>query len=633
MYPPGMAPSDQFINLVFRVLLVALAVVVALPGVAVFAVAYTLATRRGWRWWTLALPGAALILGVVGAGWALTGDPTSMFTWHALGLRELFANTPHGPALRHLAGAHWATWVLHETPLSLGAALVGAGAVVDHIGSTPGHELSYGAQRRRARHATHVADRARNTASNAPLSAGRKAEPVLGAWIDGDLHPWHTGRWATLPASALGLGGVLLGVPGAGKTETLLRLAEVALAQGVDVHVIDAKGDPAGAARFAGLCAAHGVTAKLFPTQAYDGWRGQPDVLRNRLGQIIDYTEPFYEDGAGDILDAILTRTAGPPRSFRSLVSALEAVAGGQVELKGIDRKTRQGTLSRYRRFAATAAGTLDGTWAFEDARASYVLLDGLTLGKDAPRLARYLVEDFAHYATSRKPPGRRTLLLIDEFSALRLPNAAAKFEKLRSFGAAIIVAAQSPEGLHDDPREADRLLNTAGTILAHRIVDPDPIVTRAGTIRRAERSHQLDGAAATGAGSLRMQDAYRIDPNDLRSPPPGVAWIVHAGHAAKVAISRSDSSTAAATIPAPKAAARPVGEEQPADSRLTPLPPPPPAGGSSPAAEAFSTPGDPPRPPRRRIVQNPQTGDEAARGGGSAGHQLAEPDLKDGAA
>ncbi|HEX2069162.1 MAG TPA: type IV secretion system DNA-binding domain-containing protein, partial [Actinomycetota bacterium] len=253
---------------------------------------------------------------------------------------------------------------------------------------------------------------------------------------------------------------------------------------------------------------------------------------------------------AGDILDAILTVAAGPPRSFRDLVAALEAVAAGQMDVKGVNRETREGTLTRYRRFAATAAGSLDGTWAFEDTRASYLLLDGVTLGKDAPRLARFLVEDFAHYATSRKPPDRRTLLLIDEFSALRLPNAASKFEKLRSFGAAIVIAAQSPEGLHDDPRETDRLLNTAGTIITHRIVDPEPVVARAGTRKRAERSHQLDGPIATGAGSLRIQDTYRIDPNDLRSLPTGTAWTIHAGRTAKIAITR--------TTPTPERTASP---------------------------------------------------------------------------
>lgn len=74
-------------------------------------------------------------------------------------------------------------------------------------------------------------------------------------------------------------------------------------------------------------------------------------------------------------------------------------------------------------------------------------------MGDDATRLARFLVEDFAHYASTRKAPRRRALLLVDEFSALRLSNAAALFERLRSFGASVVLAAQSVEASTTSPQ------------------------------------------------------------------------------------------------------------------------------------------------------------------------------------
>jgi hypothetical protein len=125
------------------------------------------------------------------------------------------------------------------------------------------------------------------------------------------------------------------------------------------------------------------------------------------------------------------------------------------------------------------------------------------------------------------------------------LSNAAALFERLRSFNAGVVLAAQSIEGLHDDEAERARLLNSASTLIAHRLADPDPIVTRAGTVRRAERSHQLDDTGPTGQGSLRIQDTYRVDPNDVRSLPPGVAWDVSAGRAAKVAVAAAQGGRA----------------------------------------------------------------------------------------
>jgi hypothetical protein len=353
---------------------------------------------------------------------------------------------------------------------------------------------------------------------------------VLGAWVAGDLPAWRAGEWAVVPAGTLGLGTVVLGLPGAGKTETLLRLAQIGFASGYDVHIIDAKGDPATQQRFAALAAAAGHEAKLFPQESYDGWRGDPTALRNRLGRVVDYTEPYYQDGARVLLNHA---TRHQPKGLDELLAGM---ADPDLD---VDNAVRKGTLSRYRSFSAAVGERLSGDWAFEDARASYVLLDGVSLGDDTPRLARYLLEDFQHYAAARKAPARKALLIVDEFSALRVSNAAALLEGLRSFGAGVVIAAQSVEGLHDDPNERARVLGAATTLIAHRLADPEPVAARAGTVKRAERSHQLDRVGATGMGSLRIQETYRIDPNDLRNLAPGVAWITTAGRAAKVAVAR----------------------------------------------------------------------------------------------
>jgi hypothetical protein len=256
--------------------------------------------------------------------------------------------------------------------------------------------------------------------------------------------------------------------------------------------------------------------------------------LRNRLGRIVDYTEPYYQDGARVLLDATTKQGAA---NLDQLLAGLTRTDAD------IDASVRKGTLSRYRSFATAVGDNLCGQWAYEDTQASYILLDGVALGDDTPRLARYLLEDFQHYASSRKPPDRRALLIVDEFSALRVPNAASLLERLRSFGVGVVVASQSVEGLHDDPGERARLLGAASTVIAHRLADPEPVAARAGTVQRAERSHQLDHLGVTGMGSLRIQETYRIDPNDLRNLPAGVAWVTTAGRAAKVAVAASQAT------------------------------------------------------------------------------------------
>jgi hypothetical protein len=279
--------------------------------------------------------------------------------------------------------------------------------------------------------------------------------------------------------------------------------------------------------------------------------------LRNRLSRIVDYTEPYYQDGARVLLHAAChTRL----RTFEDLIARL-TTAGD------VDTAVRKGTLSRYRSFAGAVGECLTGGWAFEDTRASYLLLDGLGLGDDTPRLARYLLEDFSHFASTRKDPARKVLLLVDEFSALRVTNAAALFERLRSFNAGVVFAAQSVEGLHDEPAERDRLLNATSTIIVHRLADPEPVVARAGTIRRAERSHQLDVAGPTGQGSLRIQDTYRVDPNEVRSLPPGVAWVISGGRAAKVAVAATRPATTGPAPTSPPPTSATVSPIPPADS------------------------------------------------------------------
>ena len=73
----------------------------------------------------------------------------------------------------------------------------------------------------------------------------------------------------------------------------------------------------------------------------------------------------------------------------------------------------------RYEAFFGQTRGALDGSWAWEDTSAAYLLLDTLALREEASGLARFLFEDFAHYFTARKAREQFCLLIVDEFSAL----------------------------------------------------------------------------------------------------------------------------------------------------------------------------------------------------------------------
>ena len=264
---------------------------------------------------------------------------------------------------------------------------------------------------------------------------------------------------------------------------------------------------------------------EVFPDAGYDGWRGEPLAVLNRLMAVEDFSEPYYRAVTKLMLVEAVKHPIGAPRSSTELIDRLHAQGHG---------KEGQGAVARYRSFFEVLDGKLDGEWAFEDVDAAYLLLDGLALKEEAAGLGRFLVEDFAHYVARRKPPDRRVLLVIDEFSALSMGTDAANLlERVRSFGASVVVSSQSYAGLGAG---ADRILDTAAGLICHQGADPERLVSRAGTRLTVERTIQIstdDGP--TGLGSLRTQDAFRVHPDQVRQLDVGECFLIANGRAVRV--------------------------------------------------------------------------------------------------
>jgi hypothetical protein len=171
-------------------------------------------------------------------------------------------------------------------------------------------------------------------------------------------------------------------------------------------------------------------------------------------------------------------------------------------------------------------------------------------------------------------------LLVVDEFSALEsAADAAHLFERLRSFGAAVVVSAQGYAGLG---LAADRILDAAQTLVLHRCADPERLVARAGTVPRVEHtrylpgrdSRQESGGAPGRQGAVTRREGWRVRPNDVRQLPAGEAVVISGGKAARVAVERvlpPDELLAAAA----EITARPPATPRPA-TVFHPSPPPP---------------------------------------------------------
>ena len=380
---------------------------------------------------------------------------------------------------------------------------------------------------------------------------------LVGALVAGDLFEWgrrDAGRlWLAYPEADLSRHGVVIGAAGSGKTETLLRLSYLAArVYGWQIVFLDAKGDAATRERFVAAMLLAGVDAasiRTFPAQAYDGWRGDARALVNRLMEVSDFSEPYYREMALRVLDLATSAPPGPPRSSPDLLGRLRKPAlrmayrarPEAAEVDDLADRDVAGVANRYRAFFGALGGSLDGAWAFEDAAACYLLLEGLALKAEAARLGRFFLEDFAHYAGVRKVPARRVLLVVDEFSALEsAADAAHLFERLRSFGAAVIVSAQGYAGLG---AAADRILDAAQTLVLHRCADPERLVARAGTVPRVEHTRYLPSRAVPGGagreGAVTRREGWRVRPNDVRQLPVGEAVVISGGRAGRVRVER----------------------------------------------------------------------------------------------
>ena len=378
---------------------------------------------------------------------------------------------------------------------------------------------------------------------------------------------------------------LVCGATGAGKTETLLRLAwTVAKESDGLVYYLDGKGDKKTGERFSGLMADAGRTTRVFPNEPYAGWKGAPHEIHSRLMAIIDYASDggasWYRDIAKTVLRLVCEHPDGPPRSSRQLLSRMQlpllvsAHPGSTAAAALTETQVAQVRL-RYEAFFGQIRGQLDGTWAWEDTTVGYVLLDSLTLSEEVGGLARFLFEDFMHFIATRKARDQFCVLIVDEFSSLaESASMAARVEKARGFLASLVLAPQVVEGMGGEVETA-RILGSVETVIAHRVNTPDQIVALAGTRKVPELSTRLSEDGLTRDRSVRMEQRPAIDPNKMRGLDAGMAYLINHGRAMKIKVPRTPVLSAPLPEPHPAAStvAKPVLSTGASPKGVTDLP------------------------------------------------------------
>jgi hypothetical protein len=542
-----------------------LVLVAALWGFSVVALAAYLASRSAaqrqvrFAWWAVFL-GALGLLAVEVAVCQATGDGLA-------DLLELHVQPwwllAHGDGIGSPAG--WLLLVVAcQAPLGIPVGtMVGALSVARAERLAAGAEWSPHGQRQALAAEARAARQVARATSRHHDPGNPALTPALGvAYPGGDLDGWLRRRGRTvevvIPAREQRLAMAVLGIPGSGKTVTLLRRVWIAARSGMRVVFVDCKGTDPGLAwqvTCAYRLANPGAVVGFWPTQPLDCWRGDGMAIANRLLAVEDWAAEgggvYYRRMATLAIQLACTPPSGPPRSSGDLLRRLDAkrlqqlwrgdqAAQTDLEQLAADPQVLAGVRGRYSAFFRSLQGKADGRWGFDDVDLAVLTIPTVASRSDADAAVRLVLEDLGHFATRRKArTGDDVLLVLDEFSAVEggTEQAIHLAERLRDVGVPVVFGAQSVEGLGDE-RQRWRLLHTVGGgLVLHQTPNPDPLVQLAGTVRAPERAWQLDPWGPAGHARLQMADRPRVDPNRVRQLRPGEAFLIQGGHAAKLAV------------------------------------------------------------------------------------------------
>jgi len=204
------------------------------------------------------------------------------------------------------------------------------------------------------------------------------------------------------------------------------------------------------------------------------------------------------------------------------------------------------GAVSRFANFFHAVGDGFDAAelgWSFEDVGFAYLRAPYLAGREDADAACRLLLEDFAHYATLRKPRrGEDVTLVFDEFSAIGGGREVAiqLVERVRDAGCNVVLSAQSADGLGDEAQQRRLVGACAGGMLLHAMPNPDGMLRAAGVVQVVEQTWRLDSQGPTGNSSARLGEQPKITPGQVQQAREGEAWLIARGRYQHLIVTRT---------------------------------------------------------------------------------------------
>jgi hypothetical protein len=504
----------------------------------------------GLRWWKLALASLAAIAAVL----VDQGGPAAALAHHFSGyagwLQQIGAPQIDFPT----PGAFLWPQLPLAVPVGLLAAALNLAGRRQAIDPAEVRRTQRAAQRRMS-----------TAVKQAAALRDDPARPLaLGVRIDGDLG-WADKRGlVVVPGLLQGRSRLIAGTSGSGKTTDLEREALIAARQGRKFFLIDGKGtDPGLVERALAGYLAGNPFAKvgIWPELTMDGWRGSPAALHNRLMAMLGWSELYYKDVASLLLRLALNAPGedGPICSSTALMARMDPELLVRLYEDDPDRRREaaslvgrdqaravKGAITRFANFFAAVHGGFDaseGGWSFENVDFAYFRAPYLAGREDADACMRLLLEDFAHYATLRKPRrGEDAVLVFDEFSAIAGGREAAiqLTERVRDAGCALYLSTQSADGLGDEAQQRRLVGACSGGLLIHAMPDPHSLLAAAGVVKVVEQTWRLDSAGPTGNSSARIGERPRIEAGAVQQAREGEAWFIARGRYEHLMVART---------------------------------------------------------------------------------------------
>lgn len=350
-------------------------------------------------------------------------------------------------------------------------------------------------------------------------------------------------------------------LPGAsqsGKTNTLGRLADGALANGYGIAIIDCKAGGLGSTARK-LAARYGLPFRLVDPDdprslGYNPCSGDASAVANKVVGTFSFG-PGAEIYKNIAMEAVPVAVRGLQAAHepvtldalydvfapRGLTALADRVTGDDrlcARLRGLeatsaDRVSASGRAGFQRRLGALLEGKfgplfrtqpmLDWKEAAATPSVAYVALSALASSEDVDLMGRVIVQDLKQlcaYRLRQLGDGAALhpmLVVLDEFAALDEPEQI--LDLLRQAREALMSIVISTQQLPLTPELADACL-ASGLIIAHRLAVPDAeqVAAQFGTRSAIDVTHQIDYATGfSEKGSVRRVDKYNVNPNEFR--------------------------------------------------------------------------------------------------------------------